>query len=48
MWGVSDALSSGGANELQYKAYSYTVGGSVPSEAGCNGNIRMSSYLLFF
>jgi len=34
--------------DLTYKAYSYLVGGDVPSEQGCGGHIIMTSRVTFY
>ena len=43
---VSD-INIGGSNELKYQALAYPINGGNGTDAGCAGNIRQSSYLIF-
>lgn len=51
VWDITAAvnLTPVKENTLRYQAFSYTVGKPhEPNESGCGGNIRQSSYLVFY
>ena len=47
IWDITSDINIGGSNELKYQALAYPINGGNGTDAGCAGNIRQSSYLIF-